>query len=154
MVWLEPVLVVVVLLVGVGVFANILWTKRLRHVWPKRGEIQVVNPRGLFTGLAEVFSQNVVVRNRPWVGLFHLPLFFGLLAFLGMSVIHVLWGLGIQVEIPLWYVRLLDVVVLAVLVGVILLAIRRYLVERENMTHPVESGIILLFIAPISYLQP
>jgi len=153
MVWLEPVLVVVVFLVGVGVFANILWTKRLRHVWPKRGEIQVVNPRGFFTGLAEVFSQNVVVRNRPWVGLFHLPLFFGLLAFLGMSVIHVLWGLGIQVEIPLWYVRLLDVVVLAVLVGVILLAIRRYLVEREKMTHPVESGIILLFIALLMLTQ-
>ncbi len=153
MAWLEPVLVVVVLLAGIGVFANILWTKRLGHVWPKRSEIRVVNPGGFFTGLLEVFGQNVVVRNRPWVGLFHLPLFFGLLAFLGKSVIHVLWGLGIRIETPLWYVRLLDVVVLAVMAGVIFLAIRRYLVEREKMTHPVESGVILMFIALLMLTQ-
>ncbi len=153
MAWLEPVLVVVVLLAGVGVFANILWTKRLGHVWPKRGEIRVVNPGGFFTGLLEVFSQNVVVRNRPWVGLFHLPLFFGLLAFLAKSVIHVLWGLGIQIETPQWYTRLLDVVALAVMVGVIFLAIRRYLVERDKMTHPVESGVILLLIALLMLTQ-
>jgi len=153
MAWIEPALVVVVLLASVGAFSNILWTRRLKHVWPKRRDIRVVNPRGFFSGLAEVFSQSVVVRNRPWVGLFHLPLFFGLLAFLAKSVIVVLSGLGLVVATPLWYDRLLDVVAVAVLAGVVFLALRRYVVEREKMTHLLESGVILTFIALLMITQ-
>jgi Fe-S oxidoreductase len=153
MAWIEPVLVVVVLLASVGAFGRVLWSKRLGHVWPKRKEIRLVNPAGLFTGLVEVVSQTVVLRNRPWVGLFHLPLFFGLLAFLGKSVIHVLWGLGVEVDTPIWYTRLLDVMAVLVLFGVAALAVRRYLLEREKMTHPLESGVILLFIALLMITQ-
>jgi Fe-S oxidoreductase len=150
---MEPVLVVVVLVASVVSFSRILWTKRLAHVWPKRGDIRIVNPGGFFHGLLEVLSQNVVVRNRPWVGLFHLPLFFGLLAYLAKSVIHILWGLGFEVETPTWYVRLLDVMAALVLGGVVFLAIRRYGPERRRMTHPVESGIILAFIALLMLTQ-
>jgi Fe-S oxidoreductase len=87
------------------------------------------------------------------VGLFHLPLFFGLLAFLGKSAIHLLWGLGIEIQTPEWYVRLLDVMAILVLLGVVLLAVRRYGVERQRMTHPVESGIILGLIAILMVTQ-
>jgi Fe-S oxidoreductase len=153
MVWIEPVLVMLVLIASVVAFARVLWTRRLGHVWPKRGEIQVVNAGGFFTGVREVLTQNVVLRNRPWVGLFHLPLFFGLLAFLAKSVLHVLWGLGIEIATPEWYVRLLDVAAILVLAGVVLLAVRRYGVEREKMTHPVESGIILGLIAVLMVTQ-
>ncbi|MGW8265017.1 MAG: (Fe-S)-binding protein [Longimicrobiales bacterium] len=153
MTWIEPILVLVVLLASVGAFAKILWTRRLRHVWPKRGDIRVVNPPGFFSGLVEVLSQNVVLRNRPWVGLFHLPLFFGLLAFLAKSAFVVLSGLGMDVATPLWYDRLLDVVAVAVLVGVVLLSLRRYVIERERMTHPLESGLILAFIALLMITQ-
>jgi Fe-S oxidoreductase len=153
MAWMQTVLVVVVLLASAVAFVRVLWSKRLGHVWPKRGGIRLVNPSGLFSGLVEVFSQGVVLRNRPWVGLFHLPLFFGLLAFLAKSVIHVLWGLGVEVGIPVWYTRLLDVMAVLVLFGVASLAVRRYLVEREKMTHPVESGIILMFIALLMITQ-
>lgn len=147
MVWVERVLVVLILLAGVAAFAKVLWRDRLGQAWPKRREIKIVNPGGVLPGVWEVISQNVVLRNRPWVGLFHLPLFFGLLAFLVKSVIHLLLGLGIEVPIPAWYVRLLDVVAITVLVSVVFMAVRRYVVEREKMTHPLESGIILTLIA-------
>ena len=153
MAWIEPVLVLVVLLAGIVAFAYILWTRRIGHVWPKRGDIRIVNPRGFFSGAWEVLTQNVVLRNRPWVGLFHLPLFFGLLAFLAKSVIHVLWGLGIQIETPIWYMRLLDVVAVVVLAAVVFMAVRRYGVERRKMTHPLESGLILAFIAILMITQ-
>jgi len=143
MAWIQPLLVALVLLGCVGAFGYVLWTRRLGHVWPKRGEIRITNPRGFFPGVWEIISQNVVVRNRPWVGLFHLPLFFGLLAFLFKSLLHVLAGLGMGVEAPDWYNRLLDVVAILVLVSIVFLVIRRYFVEREKMTHLLESGIIL-----------
>lgn len=151
--WIEPFLVLVVLLASIGAFAKILWTRRLGHVWPKRRDIRVVNPPGFFSGLLEVLSQNVVLRNRPWVGLFHLPLFFGLLAFLAKSALVVLSGLGMDVATSLWYDRLLDVVAVAVLVAVVLLSVRRYVIERERMTHPLESGVILAFIALLMITQ-
>ncbi|MFH1764281.1 MAG: (Fe-S)-binding protein [Gemmatimonadota bacterium] len=147
MAWIQPLLVVLVLVVCVGAFGYVLWTRRLGHVWPKRGEVRITNPRGFFPGAWEVISQNVVVRNRPWVGLFHLPLFFGLLAFLFKSLLHVMVGLGMEVEAPDWYNRLLDVVAIIVLTSIVFLAIRRYFVEKEKMTHPLESGIILTLIA-------
>lgn len=144
---IEPILVALVLLGSIVAFGYVLWVQRLGHVWPKRGEIQVTNPGGFFPGMWEVISQNVVLRNRPWVGLFHLPLFFGLIAFLFKSLLHVLAGLGMEVEAPDWYDRLLDVVSIIVLISIVVLAVRRYFVEREKMTHPVESGIILGLIA-------
>jgi Fe-S oxidoreductase len=146
MAWIEPILVVLVLLGSVGAFGYIFWMRRLRHVWPKRGEILITNPRGFFQGAWEVISQNVVLRNRPWVGLLHLPLFFGLLAFVFKSLLHVLAGLGMDVEAPDWYDRLLDVVAIIVLVSIVFLVIRRYFVDREKLTHLLESGIILALI--------
>jgi Fe-S oxidoreductase len=147
MAWIEPILVALVLLGSVVAFAYVLWNQRLGHVWPKRGEVKITNPGGFFPGAWEVLSQNVVLRNRPWVGVFHLPLFFGLLLFLFKSLLYVLAGLGMDVATPDWYNRLLDVVAVAVLAGIVALAIRRYGVEREKMTHPLESGIILGLIA-------
>jgi Fe-S oxidoreductase len=144
---LEPVLVGLVLLGSVVAFGYVLWTKRLAHVWPKRGEVEIVNPGGLVPGIWEVLSQNVVLRNRPWVGLAHLPLFFGLLAFLFKSLLHVMAGLGFEYEAPEWYNRLLDVVAILALVGIVFLAVRRYFVDKEKLTHLLESGIILALIA-------
>ena len=135
------------LLGSIAAFGYILWTKRLGHVWPKRSEVRLVNPRGFFSGVWEVFSQNVVLRNRPWVGVAHLSLFFGLLAFLVKSLLHVLWGLGMDVQAPDWYNRLLDVVAVLVLVSIVGLVIRRYFVDRAKLTHLLESGIILGLIA-------
>ena len=59
----------------------------------------------------------------------------------------VLAGFGMDVAAPDWYNRLLDVVAIVVLVSIVVLAVRRYFVERESMTHALESGIILGLIA-------
>jgi len=147
MAWLEPVLVGLILLGSVVAFSYVLWTRRLGHVWPKRGDIQLVHPAGFFPGVWEVLSQNVVLRNRPWVGVAHLSLFFGLLAFLVKSVLHVLTGLGVEVAAPEWYNRLLDVVAVLVLASILFLVVRRYFLDREKLTHLVESGVILGLIA-------
>ncbi len=149
MIWLERVLVVLVLLASVVAFGYVLWRQRLGHVWPKRREIRGVNPRGFLPGVWEVISQNVVLRNRPWVGLFHFPLFIGLVAFLAKSVMHVLLGLGVEVPVPFWYARLLDVASVLVLASVVFMAVRRYFVDREKMTSLLESGIILALIAAL-----
>ncbi len=145
--WLERLLVAIVLVASVAGFAYVLWSRRLRHVWPKRGELDIVNAGGLFSGIWEVLTQRVVLRNRPWVGLLHLPLFFGLVAFLAKSVLHVLYGFGIEINAPDWYGWTLDVIAVAVLASIVLLAIRRYLLERAKLTHPLESGVILGLIA-------
>jgi Fe-S oxidoreductase len=147
MAWIEPILVALVLLGSVVAFLYVLWTQRLGHVWPKKSEVKIINPGGFFPGAWEVLSQNVVLRNRPWVGFFHLPLFFGLLAFLFKSLLIVLAGFGMEAEAPDWYNRLLDVVAVIVLASIVFLVVRRYFVEKEKMTHPVESGIILGLIA-------
>ena len=144
---LEPILVGLVLLASVVAFGYVLWTKRLAHVWPKRGEVEIVNPGGILPGTWEVLSQNVVLRNRPWVGLAHLPLFFGLLAFLFKSLIHVLAGLGLEYDAPDWYNRLLDVVAVLALLAIVFLTVRRYFVDKEKLTHLLESGVILALIA-------
>ncbi len=145
--WLERGLVGAVLAASVAGFAYVLWSERLGHVWPKRKEIRVVNPRGFWTGLMEVMTQRVVLRNRPWVGLLHLPLFFGLLAFLWKSVLHLLLGLGIEVQAPAAYGRFLDGMAVLVLVSLAFLAVRRYLLEPAKLTQPLESGLILGLIA-------
>ena len=145
--WIEPLLVGLILLVSIGAFGYILWTRRVSHAWPKRDQVKIINPKGFFPGLTEVLSQNVVLRNRPWVGLAHLPLFFGLLAFLFKSLLLILGGLGFQVAAPEWYNRLLDVVAVIVLVAIVFLVVRRYFVDREKMTHLFESGVILALIA-------
>jgi len=147
MAWIQPVLVGLVLFGSAAAFFYVLWTQRLGHVWPKRGQIRITNPKGFASGVLEVLTQSVVVKNRPWVGLAHLPLFFGLLAFLAKSVLHVLAGLGIEVQVPGWYNRLLDVVAVLVLASIVFLVVRRYFVDRKKLTHLVESGVILGLIA-------
>jgi Fe-S oxidoreductase len=147
MAWIQPLLVGLILLGSIGAFGYILWTRRVAQAWPKRGEVEITNPKGFFPGVAEVLTQNVVLRNRPWVGLAHLPLFFGLLAFLFKSLLLILAGLGLEVAAPEWYNRLLDVVAIIVLVAIVFLVVRRYFVERKKMTHLFESGVILALIA-------
>ncbi len=153
MVWFERLLILLVLVASFAGFSYVLWTRRLRHVWPKRAGLGIVDRSGLLTGAWEVLTQGVVLRNRPWVGFFHLFLFFGLLAYLAKSVLHLLAGLGLEIAVPGWYTVLLDTMAVAVLASVVFFAVRRYLVEKERMTHPAESGLILTLIATLMITQ-
>jgi hypothetical protein len=89
---LEQIAILVIGLMGAISFSTILWNRRLKHVWPKRGQIKIVNPKGFFTGTAEIVLQTRVIANRPVVGLMHLLVFYGFVSFGAKSVTHVYAG--------------------------------------------------------------
>ena len=145
---LEQIAILVTGLLGAVSFFGILWTRRIKHVWPKRGQIKIVNPKGFFTGTAEVVLQTRVIANRPFVGVMHLLVFYGFVTFGLKSMTHVYAGfVGKEHPIPLGFLDgVLDVFSVLVLASVIGLAIRRYTVMRHRLTHMVESGIVLAMI--------
>ncbi len=149
--FLEVVLILAA--AGAGAFSagKIAWENRLKHVWPKRDQIKIVNPSGLWTGIAEVVFQTKVIANRPVAGIFHLLIFYGFVIFGAKSVTHFLNGLlGLETPIglgPLDYV--IDVFSVLVLTGVVFMAIRRFSTMRDRLTHMLESGIVLLLIATL-----
>jgi Fe-S oxidoreductase len=143
--WVEIALMIGSGIAGGAVFFRILWHRRLKHVWPKRGEIEVVNPAGLWTGVAEVVFQTRVIANRPIAGLFHVLILYGFLTFGLKSFTHVVNGLMDLPEAislgPLDVV--IDVFAVLVLVSVVFMAIRRFFFMRERLTHMLESGAVL-----------
>ena len=138
-------------LAGAGAFSWIAWNRRLKHVWPKRNEIKIINKGGFLPGVIEVVFQTKVIANRPVAGILHLVVFYGFVSFGAKSVTHALNGLlGLDHPIglgPLDYV--IDVFSVLVLTGVIGLAIRRYTVMKDRLTHMLESGIVLGLIATL-----
>ncbi|MCB9779586.1 MAG: 4Fe-4S dicluster domain-containing protein [Alphaproteobacteria bacterium] len=147
----EVILILLAAAAGAGAFAFIAWTHRLKHVFPKRGEIKIVNPGGLWSGIAEVVFQTKVIANRPVAGFFHLLIFYGFVSFGAKSATHFLNGvLGLEHPIPLGPLDyLIDVMSVLVLAGVVFMAIRRYTVMRQRLTHMLESGLVLLLIGTL-----
>ena len=136
---------------GAFAFSKVLWEKRLKHIWPKRHEIKVLNPGGFWPAVAEVVLQTRVIANRPVVGIMHLLVFYGFVSFGAKSVTHALNGiLGLEHPIPLGPLdTLIDIFSVLVLSSVVALAIRRYTVMRNQLTHMLESGIVLGLIATL-----
>ncbi len=146
--WIEIALMVASGIAGAVLFGRILWHQRLKHIWPKRSEIKVVNKAGLWTGIAEVVFQTRVIANRPVAGVFHLLIFYGFVTFGLKTVTHVANGLmGLEHPIGLGPLDMvLDVISPLVLLSVIFMAIRRYFFMRDRLTHMLESGIVLALI--------
>ena len=134
---LEQIAILVTGLAGAISFSTILWTRRLKHVWPKRGQIKIVNPKGFFTGTAEVVLQTRVIANRPVVGIMHLLVFYGFVSFGLKTITHLYAGFrGYEHPIALGPLDgILDVFAVLVLASVVGLAIRRYTVMRHQLTH-------------------
>ena len=147
--WVELAFIILSGLAGAVSFGYVLWTRRLGHIWPKRDEIEIINKKGLFTGIAEVALQTRVIANRPVVGTIHLVVFYGFVSFGIKSATHVAAGvMGLKEPIHLGPIDVfLDVICVLVLTACVLLAIRRYFFMRDRLTHPVESGIVLSLIA-------
>jgi Fe-S oxidoreductase len=146
--WIELALMSAAALTGGVLFVHILWNRRLKHVWPKRGEIEIVNPAGLIKGILEVILQTRVIANRPVVGVAHLLIFYGFVIFGLKSVTHVFNGfLGREHPIPLGPLdTVIDVISVLVLAAVIFMAIRRFFFMRDRLTHMLESGVVLAMI--------
>ncbi len=148
---LEVILILAAGAAGAYSAGKILWEQRLKHIWPKREEIKVINPGGFWPAVAEVVLQTRVIANRPVAGIFHLLIFYGFVSFGAKSVTHALNGiLGLEHPIPLGPLDyLIDLFSVLVLSGVIYMAIRRYTVMRERLTHMLESGIVLALIGTL-----
>ena len=145
--WIEVILILIAGAIGAVSVSRILWERRLQHVWPRRGEIKIINKAGLMPGVFEVLFQTRVMANRPVAGFFHAVIFYGFCSFGIKSLVHVISGLtGSYVELPHVLEMFLNVVAGLVLVSVIFMAVRRYGFMRERLTHMLESGIVLLLI--------
>jgi Fe-S oxidoreductase len=147
--WIELAFIVAAGLAGAVSFGRILWTKRIRHIWPKRGEIKVVNKMGFVTGVAEIVLQTRVIANRPVVGIAHLIIFYGFVSFGVKSFVHVIGGVMALTE-PIHLGPIdpfLDVIAVLVFAACVFMAIRRFFFMRERLTHMGESGLVLALIA-------
>jgi Fe-S oxidoreductase len=147
--WIELGLIIVAGLAGAISFGRILWTQRIGHIWPKRGEIKVVNKVGLLTGIAEVALQTRVIANRPVAGIIHLVIFYGFVSFGVKSAMHVFSGVMAHTHpVSLGPVDgFLDVIAVLVFIACVLMAIRRFVFMRDRLTHMLESSIVLGLIA-------
>ena len=148
---LEVILIFIAGGAGAALFGKILWEHRLKHIWPKRHEVRVINPSGFLPAVAEVVLQTRVIANRPVVGIMHLLVFYGFCSFGAKSATHALNGiLGLEHPIPLGPLDILiDIFSVLVLSSVVALAVRRYTVMRHQLTHMLESGIVLLLIGTL-----
>ena len=86
--YIQAILILLFALIGGASASYIAWTRRLKHVWPKRNQIKIVNRSGLWTGIWEVLSQKKVIANRPGAGVFHFAVFYGFVSFGVKSVTH------------------------------------------------------------------
>ena len=49
--YIQAILILLFALIGGASASYIAWTRRLKHVWPKRNQIKIVNRSGLWTGI-------------------------------------------------------------------------------------------------------
>lgn len=103
--------------------------------------------------IVEVVFQGKVIAAKPWVGVAHLFVFWGFVAFGGYTLVETLHGLGL-VDLTRtvgfqFYMWLLLPFCVAVLAGIVLLAIRRGVVRPRALGTPVSKESILIagFIA-------
>ena len=105
--------------------------------------------------ITEVLFQSKVIGGRPWVGVAHLGVYYGFMAFGLLTAIEAVRGLGLvdlTRNTPFHYYRLVLVPFsLAVLVGIVALGIRRGIMRPPGLGKTVskESILIAVFIATL-----
>lgn len=150
---LETLTFWVVVLASVGLFAAQMSTRwRLLHAAPGSFSLDAL-PDRIRRFVVDVVFQGKVIARKPWVGLAHLFVFWGFVAFGGYTLVETLHGLGIAdltgtvgFRVYTW---LLVPFCAAVLAGIVLLAIRRGIVRPRALGASVSAESILIagFIA-------
>ena len=161
------IILVLVLSGTIAFFANEVRTRVRLLKKGKPGESRWDRPGERFAYmLGKVGSQLCSIKDRPFVGLMHAFVFWGFAFFAVATINHVggafvkgfsLLGNGIINDI--WYLGV-DVIALLTIIGVIALAIRRYLLKPVSITKPMpisrspQSAIVLslIFGLMITYL--
>jgi Fe-S oxidoreductase len=152
---LETLAFWVVVLGSVGLFSAQMSTRwRLLQAAPGAFSFDDL-PRRVERFVVEVVFQGKVIARKPWVGVAHLFVFWGFVAFGGYTLVETLHGLGI-VDLTRTigfriYTWLLVPFCLAVLAGIVFLLIRRGLLRPRVLGTEVSKESILIgcFIATL-----
>lgn len=143
----------VVVVGSLGLFAAQMSARwRLMQAAPGAFSVDQL-PRRVERFVVEVVFQGKVIARKPWVGMAHLFVFWGFVAFGGYTLVETLHGLGLvdltdTVAFTVYRFLLVPFCV-AVLLGIVLLAVRRGLVRPRALGATVskESLLIAGFIA-------
>ncbi len=139
---------------ALALFARLLGEK-VRFVLRGRPDPRWDHPGrriGLF--FTEVIGQSKV-RRRLTAGWAHALIFWGFLAF-AVSTLNLLvrvaaGGEGFLIGVLGWFPPVVDLFALLILVGIVVLAVRRFILRPDYLTyHSPESGIVLLMIGVIA----
>ena len=147
-----------VLGLSVGYFFRVLW-RRLGPMRTARPSLSVDRPgRRLWRTFAEVMLQTRVIGERPVAGFLHALVMWGFFAFAWVSIEHLslgLLGLERAQANKSWYGAFAAVWALAVLVGIVGLAFRRFVLRPGSLGEvSVSSGLVAVLIVSlmITYL--
>lgn len=143
----------VVVIGSLGLFAAQMSARwRLMQAAPGAFSVDQL-PRRVERFVVEIVFQGKVIARKPWVGMAHLFVFWGFVAFGGYTLVETLHGLGLvdltdTVAFTVYRVLLVPFCV-AVLLGIVFLAVRRGLVRPRALGATVskESLLIAGFIA-------
>jgi hypothetical protein len=127
--------------------------KRLLIVQKGKGKFNVDDlPRRIQRFVSEVIFQRTVINQRPLPGLMHAFVFWGFVAFIIMTLNHFTGGYGWEFLGHGAVYRIISTIVavfaVMVLIGIIYLAIRRFVFRPESLGEHFSytSGIVALFI--------
>ncbi|MEO0292136.1 MAG: hypothetical protein ABIM54_04280, partial [candidate division WOR-3 bacterium] len=126
---------------------TLLYRYRIVLKGSKKPEINF--KRGIKRVLTLVFTQYVLVKQRPLPGIFHAFIFWGFFVFLlsTLDMILSIFGLPSILELKFFsfYRFLLDLFALFVIIGVIGFFVRRFLFKPEGITNPKPSNEVILY---------
>ncbi len=155
--WEKAVFVLVILVTAFAFVRPVYF--RYRIVRLGQPEPRADRPGGrLADTLTKVFLQRCTLKNeRPFTGLMHVFIFYSALTFDTMTVSHTLEGffsgfyLFGRTRFGLFFSFLIDVMAVAVLVGVAFFIVRRFIIRpKAYQTTPWDSAIIYSFLIAVT----
>ena len=148
---ISPLILLLAIALSLGYFLKVVW-RRLEPIRAAKSSLPRVQlfPK-LCTTFIEVMFQTRVIRDRPLAGTLHALVMWGFFAFGWVSMEHMAAGFaGLAGAEPdtSWYATFAAVCALAVLVGIIGLAYRRFVIRPPQLGEKVSasSGIVALMI--------
>ena len=148
---ISPLILLLAIASSLGYFLKVVW-RRLEPIRAAKSSLPRVQlfPK-LCTTFIEVMFQTRVIRDRPLAGTLHALVMWGFFAFGWVSMEHMAAGFaGLAGAEPdtSWYATFAAVWALAVLVGIIGLAYRRFVIRPPQLGEKISasSGIVALMI--------
>ncbi len=148
---ISPLILLLAIALSLGYFLKVVW-RRLEPIRAAKSSLPRVQlfPK-LCTTFIEVMFQTRVIRDRPLAGTLHALVMWGFFAFGWVSMEHMAAGFaGLAGAEPdtSWYGTFAAVWALAVLVGIIGLAYRRFVIRPPQLGEKISasSGIVALLI--------